>query len=133
MSQSPTPHRLHQPYTIRASKIRQAPKFRAGTFSSVRISAVTFRGVPRNRGTRDEPNPERNPAMKSFVATLVLSALALVFFPTPVAAEDVEVDSSRYGAIAYSLKTGKFGYAWNYGSRHSAETAALSECPESDA
>jgi len=40
---------------------------------------------------------------------------------------------SSYAAIAYSPATGKFGYSYNYGSRSSAERAALANCPQADA
>jgi hypothetical protein len=39
----------------------------------------------------------------------------------------------RYAAIAYSPSTGKYGYSHGYGSRCSAERAALSHCPREDA
>lgn len=36
--------------------------------------------------------------------------------------------ADNYGAIAYSQSTGRFGYAGDYGSRGSAERAALDGC-----
>jgi hypothetical protein len=71
--------------------------------------------------------------MKKFVATLVLSALALTLSPAVAGADEVVIDSNTYAAIAFSQKTGKYGYAWNYRSLGAAQRAALSRCPEADA
>jgi len=72
--------------------------------------------------------------MKTLVATFVLSALTLGFFPVPTAqADEIKVDPDKYGAIAFSPKTGKYGYAWNWGSREAAEKAALAEVKADDA
>jgi uncharacterized protein DUF4189 len=72
--------------------------------------------------------------MKTLRNLLVLSALALVcvLTDTPRAGAD-EIDFDTYAAIAYSPSTGKYGYAYNYGSRYAAERAALAHCPEADA
>lgn len=71
--------------------------------------------------------------MKTVVAAIVLSALTIVSFPAPVAADVVRINSNTYAAVAYSLKTGKYGYAWNHSSRSAADKAALANCPEPDA
>jgi hypothetical protein len=71
--------------------------------------------------------------MKKIVATLVLSALALTLSPSPAGADEVTIDSDTYAAIAFSPKTGQYGYAWNYRSLPAAKRAALARCPEADA
>lgn len=73
--------------------------------------------------------------MKSLKTCLVLSALALacLLTPAPQARADVSINLDTYAAVAYSASTGKYGYAWNYGSRFAAERAALVRCPQSDA
>jgi hypothetical protein len=72
--------------------------------------------------------------MKTLVATFVLSALTLGLFPAPTAkADEFKINPDRYGAIAFSPKTKKYGYAWNYSTREGAEKAALSEVKEDDA
>lgn len=72
--------------------------------------------------------------MKTFIATFVLSALASGFFPAPIAkADEIKVDPSKYGAIAFSPKTGKYGYAHNFSSQEAAEKAALAEVKADDA
>jgi hypothetical protein len=38
-----------------------------------------------------------------------------------------------YGAIAYSLSTGKWGYSWGHKDRAAADRAALDQCPAPDA
>ncbi len=49
------------------------------------------------------------------------------------AAWAISVSSYSYAAIAYSPSTGKYRYSYNYGSRWSAEQAALSLMTEDDA
>lgn len=73
--------------------------------------------------------------MKPLPTALVLSslALALLLLPAPQARADVVIDFNTYAAVAYSKTTGKYGYAWNYGSRPAAERAALARCPAEDA
>ena len=71
--------------------------------------------------------------MKTFVATLVLSALALALTPSTAPAEEVYIDGTKYAAIAYSPKTGTSGYAWNCWTREEAERTALEQCNEPDA
>jgi hypothetical protein len=74
--------------------------------------------------------------MKTFCKTLVLSILSLIGLAgvAPRAKADV-VDISPYShaAVAFSSSTGKYGYAWNHGSRAEAERVALSRCTEKDA
>jgi hypothetical protein len=71
--------------------------------------------------------------MKKLLSTLVLSALALTLSPATADADTVEIDSNTYAAIAFSQKTGKYGYAWNYRSRAAAQREALARCPGADA
>jgi serine/threonine-protein kinase len=42
-------------------------------------------------------------------------------------------DDDCFAAIAYSPKTGKYGYSYDYSSRGSADQAALRRCTEPDA
>jgi serine/threonine-protein kinase len=65
--------------------------------------------------------------------TVAILALATLAPSQQTAKADVSIDFDRYAAIAYSPKTGKFGYAWNWGSRSQAESQALSECKADDA
>lgn len=72
--------------------------------------------------------------MNSLRFGIVIVALAGVFgFGASARAEVKTIDSNTHAAIAFSKSTGKYGYAYNYGSRYSAEQAALSRCKESDA
>lgn len=72
--------------------------------------------------------------MKTLVATFVLSALTLGFCPAPTAqADEIKIDPDKYAAIAFSPKTGKYGYAWNHNTREAAEKAALAEVKADDA
>jgi hypothetical protein len=71
--------------------------------------------------------------MKTLLTSLALSGLALPLHPAPVAADDVKINPDRYGALAYSVKTGKYGYSWNQSSRAAAEKVALAECEAEDA
>jgi len=71
--------------------------------------------------------------MKALITTFMLAGLTLCFFPAPAPADDVKIDPDTYAAIAFSPKTGKYGYAWNYSTRAAAEKAALSECKADDA
>ena len=64
--------------------------------------------------------------MKTAITVLFLALLA-----APVQAQSI--DPSRYAAVAYSLKTGSYGYAWDHSSRFSAERTALANCRGSDA
>jgi hypothetical protein len=72
--------------------------------------------------------------MRTLTAVVMLTGLGLLSLPAPAAATDVVVfDGDTYAAIAYSPSTGKWGYSYNYGSRWSAERAALSRCEGKDA
>jgi serine/threonine-protein kinase len=71
--------------------------------------------------------------MKTLVSTFALLAFTLTLRPAPVAADDVKIDPDRYGAIAFSPKTGKYGYSWNQASRSAAQKKALDECEADDA
>ena len=57
----------------------------------------------------------------AFAAALALAA------PATARADDT------YAAIAYSEKTGKYGYGYNFDSRDAAEDRAVSECKADDA
>ena len=63
--------------------------------------------------------------------TLAAALIALFVVAGDVSAQ--AVDSSRYAAVAFSKKTGKYGYGYDHPSRFSAERAALRNCPEADA
>lgn len=66
----------------------------------------------------------------------VLAALACITFlglAPRTSADVIDISGNRYAAIAYSPETGKWGYAHNYGSRSSAERAALAKCKAPDA
>jgi hypothetical protein len=74
--------------------------------------------------------------MKTSRPTLLLSSLALALLLTVSprqARADVTIDFDTYAAVAYSRSTGKYGSAWNYGSRSAAQRAALARCPAADA
>ncbi|MCE9534661.1 MAG: DUF4189 domain-containing protein [Planctomycetes bacterium] len=67
--------------------------------------------------------------------SLVLALLSLIGLNSMAAPAkaDVEIDFDTYAAVAYSPKTGKYGYAWNWRSRAQAERVALANCIEADA
>ena len=73
--------------------------------------------------------------MNTFHKILALSLLSLVGIGMPAssARADVSISFDTYAAVAYSPSTGKFGYAWNWHSRFTAESVALSNCKASDA
>lgn len=73
-----------------------------------------------------QPNP-----IKAFSAAITLLVLILAVRPGP--ADDIRIDPDTFGAIAYSPKTGKYGYAWNQTTRRAAERVAVAECKEDDA
>ena len=54
--------------------------------------------------------------------TTGLAAAAVMAGSVPLAA------AANFGAIAYSNTTGAYGYSYDYGSRRSAEQAALANC-----
>jgi serine/threonine-protein kinase len=73
-------------------------------------------------------------ALRRVLALVLLSCFALVPTTVTVRAADVIVfDGDSYAAIAYSPSTGAYGYGYNYGSRWSAEAAALRNCKADDA
>ncbi|QDU25645.1 hypothetical protein ETAA8_07150 [Anatilimnocola aggregata] len=45
----------------------------------------------------------------------------------------IDVSNTSYAAVAYAPSTGNYRYAYNYGSRFSAEQAALRQMTEKDA
>jgi serine/threonine-protein kinase len=73
-----------------------------------------------------DPN-QRSGTMKALASSLS----ALLLMTAPAAAQTI--DGTRYAAIAFSPKTGKWGFGYNHPSRASAERAALNKCPASDA
>jgi hypothetical protein len=54
-------------------------------------------------------------------------------FPSVAWADEIEIDSDSFAAVADSPSTGEFGFAYNYGDRWSAEQAALDSCHPKDA
>jgi hypothetical protein len=65
---------------------------------------------------------------------LILATACVLGAATAARSADVIVfHGDTYAAIAYSPATGKMGYAYNYGSRWSAEAAALKNCKADDA
>ncbi len=71
-------------------------------------------------------NPIRS--VRSVIPALIVAAVGVFWMAAPANARAAE-----FGAIAYSTKTGAYGYADGYGSRADAEKAALSKCNASDA
>ncbi len=65
--------------------------------------------------------------VRRFITALLLAGLSAA-----AGAAGYEL-SGRYAAVAYSVSTGKCGYAWNHTSRRAAESAALSEVDAADA
>ena len=59
--------------------------------------------------------------MKPFALTVGLFAIALV-------APSGEAAAQNFGAIAFSTGTGAIGWSFDYGSKSSAESAALANC-----
>lgn len=64
---------------------------------------------------------------------LVLTTAAFLAFPAPGRSDVIVNNGDTYAAIAYSPSTGTHGYSYNYGSRSSAESAALRNCKAADA
>jgi len=58
--------------------------------------------------------------------TIISAGLVLAFGFQPALASD------KYGAIAYSLESGTYGYATDYDSRDEAEEVALESCIEAE-
>ena len=48
------------------------------------------------------------------------------------ATDYIDIDEDSYAAVAYSPSTGKFAFSYNYGSRSSAEKAALKQLDKED-
>lgn len=72
--------------------------------------------------------------MKNLSKLVVLALVTLVGTSSFASkAHAVDIDFGRYAAVAYSSKTGKFGYAWDWGSRATAESVALMNCKADDA
>jgi len=71
--------------------------------------------------------------MTTFSRVIAFSLLSLIGLSAAPAKADVEIDMSRYAAVAYSKSTGKYGYAWDWGSLGAAKRVALSECKAADA
>jgi hypothetical protein len=79
---------------------------------------------------------ERADAMKRLVTLglLALGAACGSFFEenTASATDYIDIDEDSYAAIAYSPATGKLAFSYNYGSRSSAEKAALKQLDKED-
>jgi hypothetical protein len=74
--------------------------------------------------------------MKNLRAPVVLAALTLALLlglTREIRSEVIYFEGDTFAAIAYSPSTGKFGYAYNYGSRWDAQKAALKRCKAKDA
>ncbi len=66
----------------------------------------------------------------------ILAAVILIASISTIStsrADDFVVDDNTYAAIAYSQATGRYGYAYDYRSRKSAEQAAVRNCKADDA
>jgi hypothetical protein len=69
----------------------------------------------------------------TILGILALALASLLTVPAPARSDTIYFNGDTYAAIAYSPETGKWGYAYNCGSRGQAERMALSNCPQSDA
>jgi hypothetical protein len=69
-------------------------------------------------------------ARRAFVLLAVTSA---ALGPAVLSADSIYIDPNSYVAVAYSPSTGAYHYAYGYGSRATAERAALNGCKQSDA
>jgi len=68
--------------------------------------------------------------------TIKLSALAVLLLAVTSAAQaqnSYTISDNTYAAVAFSSKTGEYGFAYDYNSRFGAEKAALARCKEPDA
>jgi hypothetical protein len=71
--------------------------------------------------------------MKRFVVCCALALGSLCGSISAANATDwIDIDDDSYAAIAYSQSTGRYAYAYNYGSRWSAEKAALRQLDKED-
>ncbi len=66
---------------------------------------------------------------------VVLAVTSAALGPAVLSANPtyIDIDPDSYAAVAYSPSTGAYYYAYGYGSRASAERAALNGCKQSDA
>src|SRR5579862_6346578 len=71
--------------------------------------------------------------LRPLVLLVALGSVGLLGSTSQAKADVIVFDGDTYAAIAYSPSTGSYGYAYNYGSRGSAETAALRNCKAPDA
>ncbi len=72
--------------------------------------------------------------LRVVLAVVALSCVGFLATPQTVRSADVIVfNGDTYAAIAYSPATGNYGYGYNFGSRASAEAAALRNCKADDA
>jgi hypothetical protein len=72
--------------------------------------------------------------MKTLHVVVAVALLGIAGSLVPASrAEVISINEYSYAAIAYSPATGKYGYSYNYRSRSAAESAALRNCPASDA
>ncbi len=62
------------------------------------------------------------------MSRFAISAAALAALLTATLGAPAQAD--EYGAIAYSVDSGRHGWSYNYGSRAAAENRALNECGE---
>ncbi|HET8798752.1 MAG TPA: DUF4189 domain-containing protein [Thermoanaerobaculia bacterium] len=60
--------------------------------------------------------------------SMVVAVVVLLFTSSAGMAQDYD----QYGAIAYSMKTKRFGYSTGEGSRYDAEQSALGYCRAAD-
>ncbi|MGD9646574.1 MAG: DUF4189 domain-containing protein [Pirellulales bacterium] len=71
--------------------------------------------------------------MKRFTTFALLAAGSICGLSAPASATDwIDIDDYSYAAVAYSPATGRYAFSYNYGSRSSAEKAALKQLDESD-
>lgn len=71
--------------------------------------------------------------IRKALALSILSLIGLAGMAPQAKADVVDISPFSYAAVAFSPSTGKYGYAWNHGSRAAAEKTALSRCTEKDA
>ena len=72
--------------------------------------------------------------MKTFTSLFLgLAAAWFLSQPAVARADSISYTGSSYAAIAYSEKTGKYGYSFQQPARSTAETVALRNCKADDA
>ena len=69
--------------------------------------------------------------IKNISIFALASVMALAMVTGPVFTTNADA-RDRYGAIAWSPSTERYGYSHNYGNRGSAESRALNECGVGD-